>query len=200
MVDCSLIAQRVASSLAAESVAMLTFWSEAELYDYMNEYAQEKARECALLVERRSAASATVVSLHARAASLLMVSYGNYELSVRSQQEMDAMRRDWKTVADPDGRVLRFIPDSDGPRSVRLWPVPPGTQQVWMVERLTPPDATPAAPQIDLPAAAGDAMELAALGAARAREGKGQAVDIAEACDEVRAILDLALEDYYGRA
>lgn len=192
-------------SLNATDATTAIWWTEAELYRYLDEAAKRLARIAGVFVER-DASAALVAATHtyalpARAVEVAMAAAGGRALAPWSVEEAEAYSSTWVVDAAPlaDPLPSRYLANAEGLDKVRLYPIPgvgvAGNFEV--VFSGTPPTIAVGSSNIQCPEVLREYFFLAALGEARGREGKGAMPEVAAWCRQMAKVLASAIEGYF---
>jgi hypothetical protein len=127
--------------LHSDSYANLTFWTQAQLINFMDEAAKQLSRNTMLFVERdtsKTTANATgTYALPSRHNATLHVSYGSTPLRPGTTIEMEARDPAWQTTP---GTPDHWYEDDMNVTSIALAPVPTSASPLPMICSMYPPD------------------------------------------------------------
>lgn len=189
-------------TLHCSSRADLTFWSEADLIQWMDECLKRLSRVACVFVGRQ-AATLTVPSQATYAlpdghVATLHVSYNTTPLKPAGTLELEARDPSYQTTT---GTPDHWYEDLLGSGVVGLCPVPDG-QQFYPIIYEGWPAALDAGKQQTLvaaPAPLKGYMAMYVLAEAYGREGEMEAPEIAQHCRERLNFYETLLQFYYGR-
>ena len=111
--------------------------------------------------------------------------------------EMEALDPGWEEAAI--GTPERWVGNISGLHYIAIYPPPQYAGYLQIVMHKHPPDLTPAAPSVAMPAAVGDYLLLRTLERARQREGEMQMPDVAQALGGLADAYEQAMQAYYGQ-
>jgi len=186
--------------LGASTTADLVFWTEAELLQWINEGLKKLGRTVAIFVERRTASVSggdPTYTLDARHVASLHVSLGNALLRPANVRELEGLSATWLTDS---GTPERYLQDHGaGMDEIRLYKSPTAGGTLAIVEREAPSDIVITA-DLPLPDPVSDFLLFFALAEARRKESDGAMPEVAAVCDQVLALYEGTLLEYWGVA
>lgn len=199
--DFSTLVPWICQSLNASDVSNLTYWTEAELYQYAEEAFHDIGGKFLLIAEFDGTTALIadqgmypVPFLHI---ATIFVSTNGEALRSSSVKEMEALDTDWEQAAS--GAVTRWIGNFLGMNFIRTYPAPDAPGTLELIFHKHPPDLTPSATQISVPKPVADYLAVKALQAARARQSDAQMLDASAAFGMLGTIYEQAIEAYWGQ-
>lgn len=192
-------------SLNATDAATAIWWTEAELYRYLDEAAKRLARIAGVFLERDTSvalvAATHTYALPARHVETAMAAAGGRSLDSWSVEEAEAYSSTWVIDAAPlaDPLPTRYLANAEGVEKIRLYPIP-GTGVAGNLEVVfaaTPPTIAVGLSNVQCAEVLREYFFLAALGEARGREGKGAMPEVAAWCRQMAEVLASAIAGYF---
>lgn len=155
-------------SLNAAGPGDAIFWTEAQLYQWMDEAAKRLARKSGGFVRRYtglSAASSTAnYALPSDHVVTLQADLAGTVLKARNVQEMEALDAAWTTTT---GTPKAFLEDTQGVGQLTLAPIPVATGTIGLFERYTPATVTVSNAILEVPSCLQEYFTFYALAEAR---------------------------------
>jgi len=200
--------ESIYSTLNASGAADLVWWTDAELYAWLDEAAKKLARESGSFIIRDTtivlvAGTATydlplrhVSTIHATAAGRMMTSTNGQELEALDASYLSTQA----TPADP--KPKRYLHDLDGIDKIRVYPSP-GTGIIGplaLIMHRFPAEIAQGASLVALPGPLREYFVFYALGEARSKESKGAMPEVGAFFRELASLVEQAAIDYYGGA
>ena len=188
-------------SLHADSRANLSFWTESDLINWMDEGCKRIGRECGVFVERDT--SITTLSgvaaypLPTRQNATLHVSFGTAPLRPASMISLE--------MRDPAFMSTPGVPDhwyEDGQGwNVGLCPVPTASLPLPIVMTCWPPalDTQKLNTLVQAPAPLAGYLSMYSLAKAYGKEGESEMPDVAQHCAARCRMYEQVFAKYYGR-
>lgn len=169
--------------LNAYSEADAVHWTEAELYQYIDEGAKRIASKCGCFVVRDISLATTALDptydLPAVHLATIQADLNGRTLRPRNVQELEALDHDWVNTTSSEPRA--FIQDTAGVNELRLFPTPTiGPETIGLVIQQTPPTISAAAAILAAPPIIRDYFTFYALAEARNRESIASMEEIVE--------------------
>ena len=203
MIDTSAIIQSILPDLHADTVADLTFWTEADLIRWEDEAVKRLARVAAVFV-LRDASLITVAgqagyNLPPRHVATLHVSLGNQPLRPANMEELEGLDSAFRITP---GAPERWYEDKLAAPKVALAPVPDvAFTPLPMVYNSWPPelDVNKVNTTLAAPAPVKGYIAMAVLGAAYQIEGESEMPDVAAHCRGRLDLYEQTFRGYYGR-
>jgi hypothetical protein len=190
MTQFSTILARLLPLLNSDTVEELVFWTEDELYSYMDEACQRLGR-FAMFVARDTSteveSDSRTYALPGACRSVVEISLDGRVLRPAAVEHLEARSRTWTTDT---GTVELYTLAA---KVVTLWrtPITSGTLSVIYY-------TWPFAQSHRMPLAVGDCFTWAVLEDARSKAGDGQAMDIAEQAKERVRLYESVFTQYWG--
>jgi hypothetical protein len=187
-------------ALHADSVANLTFWSQADLVNWMDEGLKRLARVAGVFVERdtsiTTANGTATYALPERQDTTLYVSLGTAPLRPASMLELEMRDSGFQsTPGTPD----HWYEDGQG-WNIGLSPVPTGAATVAMIMAAWPPtlDTGQVNTLVQAPAPLAGYLTMYTLAKAYGREGESEMPDVARHCAGRCEMYEQIFQKYYG--
>lgn len=201
-IDSTQVIDELLPSLHAGSRADLTFWSESDLIQWMDEALKRLARVACVFVGRSAAtlsiAGQATYALPVRHISTLHVSYLVTPLRPAGTMELEALDTTYQTTQDTPER---WYQDQLGDGTIGLAPVPDTSDEAIPIIYEGWPAELDGAGQNTLVSAPGPVkgyLAFAVLAQAYGREGECETPDIAAHCRGRIAMYDAIFTSYYG--
>lgn len=198
--DWSTLFHWMCQSLNAPNAAQLQNWTEAELYQYAEEALHDIGGKFVLVGELDESfalvadqAFYELPTLHI--ATIYAAADGVY-LKPGNVAELEALDDNWEEAAS--ATPLRWIGDALGLKIIRVYPPKSATGTLALIYQKHPPDLTPDAAEVKMPAPIGDYLSVKALQQARLRQGDGQMLDAAAALGALGGVYEEAMKAYWG--
>jgi hypothetical protein len=199
-VDSQAVITTLLPSLHSDSRANLTFWTESDLINWMDEALKRLGRVAGVFVERDT--SITTVNgtadyaLPQRHHATLHASYGSTALRPASMLELEMRDPDFQTTT---GSPDHWYEDGQG-FNIALSPVPNAAVNLPLIMTAWPPalDTAKANTLVQAPAPIAPYLFFYALGKAYERESEVEMQDLAQHCLGQCELLEKAFEKYYG--
>jgi hypothetical protein len=189
--------------LHSDSYANLTFWTQAQLINFMDEAAKQLSRNTMLFVERdtsKTTANATgTYALPSRHNTTLHVSYGATPLRPSTTIEMESRDQGYTTTP---GTPDHWYEDDMNVASIALAPVPTSASPLPMICSMYPPDLDTGQVNTLLQAPAPVAIHLAFYVLARAygKESESEESDVSQHAAAKVALLEQVFAHLWGEA
>jgi len=197
-IDTTQVIAQLLPALHADSVADLTFWSQADLVNWMDEACKSLAHRTTMLVERdtstSTAAGTATYALPARNVTTLHVSLGTASLRPASQLELEARDSSYQSTA---GTPDHWYEDRIGAETIGLCPVPTGEAPLAIVGSEYPPDLEQNT-LVQAPAAVAGYLSFSVLARAYGREGESEMPDVAQHCAARAEFYTQIFQSYFG--
>jgi hypothetical protein len=196
-------------TLNAQGPGDLVWWTESELYAWLDEAAKKLARSTGCFLTRDDTTVVVVAgtgaySLPARHISTVHASLSGRMLDRSNVQELEARDSAW-----PDSQAdisqpfpLRYSLDAGGPTSIVLHPKPNtgGGGPLAIVMHQYPATIEAGASVAALPAPLREYFTFFALGEARGKESKGAMYEVGRWYRQLAGLVEQVAMDYYGQA
>lgn len=183
--------------LGAYSTDELIFWTEAELWGWMDDAAQRLARSALVCVERTATSTDDgVAQLPARHLATLQADVLGFVLRPASVLELEALDAGWPTAVGwgpwrytQDGKTITLHPGrtEDG-----------GVFAVNLVAAMSPDTVAPGNPSVPVSSVLRDYFTLSAVAEARAKETKAAMPEVADWLKQVAALYVEVCRNYWG--
>lgn len=181
----------------------LTFWTEADLIQWMDEALKRLARVACVFVGRDveilTVASQATYTLPERHVSTLHISHVDRALRPSGTLEMEALDAGYQTTA---GSPDYWYEDLQGGLTFGLAPVPDASDEALPLIYEGWPETLDAGRQQTLvaaPAPLKGYLTFSVLASAYGTEGEAETPDIAAHCRSRVAMYDQIFQDYYGK-
>ncbi|MGH2360056.1 MAG: hypothetical protein ACRDGM_05880 [bacterium] len=195
-------------ALNSDSLANLVWWSETELYQWLDEGAQAICRATGLLAETDS--SITVVpgtaiyNLPARhlssIATFAQAAPNNIALRESSLAELEALSSTWPT---DEGNFLERVAHQPGAEQATFYPLLFTGRPNEVVEAICyryPSTISSGSPTVNLPEPLRDYFFFRALGEARGKEGEARMQEVAKSMRHMADTMAKVAVEYWGPA
>lgn len=198
--DWSSLIPWICQSLNAATVGELGQWSEVELYQYAEESLHDIGGKYVLIATYDESIALVadqalyelptlhIVTLYAAADGVM--------LKPSSVAELESLDQNWEEAAS--SAPTRWVGNALGLKRIGVYPPKNGAGVLALVYQEHPPDLTPAAAEVKMPAAIGDYLAVKALQQARERQGDGQLPDASQAFGVLATIYENAIKAYWG--
>lgn len=189
-------------SLHADSVAHLTWWSQSDVIQWMDEACKKLTRAAQLFVERdtsiETAAGTPTYSLPSRHFATLHTSLGNSSLRPAAAIELEARDPGWQTTP---GTPDHWYEDKLGTSTIGLAPVPTAAAVVPVICAMFPPDLDVAQLNtlLQAPAPLAGYLFYSVLAGAYGREGESEMPDLAAHARARVAMYEQICQQYWGK-
>lgn len=199
-IDTTAVIDGMLPTLHADSRADLTFWSEADLINWMDEGLKRLARVAGVFVERDTSISTangtTDYALPERHDTTLYVSIGAAPLRPASMLELEMRDAGFLTTT---GTPDHWYEDGQG-WNVGLCPVPISVANVGLVMLCWPPtlDVSKTNTLVQAPAPIAGYLAMYTFAKAYGREGESEMPDVAQHCEARCAMYEQIFAKYYG--
>lgn len=186
--------------LHADTRANLTFWSETDLIEWMDEGLKRLSRVAGVFVEMDSSINTVngtaTYALPERHNASLYISYGNAPLRPASMIELEMRDAAFQTTT---GTPDHWYEDGQGP-NVGLSPVPTSAVNVPLVMSCWPPvlDDAQLNRLVQAPAPLAGYLLMYTLSKAYGREGESEMPDVAAHCSARCDMYTQMFTKYYG--
>lgn len=203
-INLALVLREVYPALNAAGPNDLVFWSETELYEYLDESQSRLARTCGVFVKRdtsvTSEANTGTYALPADHVSTVQADLGGVVLRARTVHELEALDALWPaTVGEP----AAFVQDLMGLGEIVLYPAPSaeyGAVALGLVERVLPPALSSSNGALAAPTCIQEYFVLSAIAAARGKQSKAEMPDVAAWLQKITGTMEQAMTEYWGGA
>lgn len=195
----------IIGSLNVASLAELTDWTEAELFQYAEEAFHDIGGRY-LLIAAFDATTALVADqaiypVPDQHIVTLYAAADGVRLEAAGVAEMEALDDDWEEAASA-AAPTRWIGNALGLAFLRVYPPKNAAGILTLIFQMHPPDmpvpATGEPLEIKMPAPIGDYLATKSLEAARRRQGDGQMLDAAQALNNLGTIYEKVMQAYWG--
>jgi hypothetical protein len=200
--DTTQVIDELLPSLHAGSRADLTFWTEGDLIQWLDEALKRLARVACVFVGRTASiltvAGQAAYSLPQRHISTLHVSHLDTAIRPAGTMELEAQNPAYQTA---QGTPAYWYEDLQGNAVFCLAPVPDTSDEPLPMIYEGWPDALDAGKQQTMVAAPPPLkgyLAMCVLAAAYGREGEMEMPDVAAHCKERVAMYDQIFQSYYG--
>lgn len=201
-INTSLVVGELYPPLNARGPGDLIFWSEDELFEWLDQAAKRLATELNLFVYYDTSitlasgtASYTVPTGHL---VTLQADVEGVVLRARNVQELEALDDAWPATA---GSPEAFLLDTEGSDKVTIYKKPGAAENgdtLGMIMAKLPTKLTKTAAVLRAPACVREYLTFYALGEARARESKAPMPEIAQWFRGLTGMLEQVIGEYWG--
>jgi len=201
-IDTTQVVTELLPSLHSDSRANLTFWSEADLIQWMDESVKRLSRKTMTFVERDAsivtAGGTATYPLPTREVVPLHVSYDSVPLRPAAMIEMEARDPAFQVT---EGTPDHWYADRLGMATVGLAPVPNDAKTLAVIGIMLPPelDAGKSNTLLQAPAPLKGYLAFSVLASAYGREGESEMPDLAQHARARVQMYEDILTQYYGR-
>jgi hypothetical protein len=200
----ALVANDLYSALNAAGPGDLVFWTQAELYLYIDEAAQRLARTCGVWVERDTTtiteAGEGVYALPPAQVSTVQADLNGLVLQPRTVAELEALDASWPLT---EGPPVAFVQNLQGLAQIVLYPAPDdnnGGLSVGLILREFPIAPTASNPFLAAPTCVREYFTFRALEAARGKQSKAEMPDVAAWIGKTAGMLEQVMTELWGTA
>lgn len=178
-------------------------WTEAELFEWMDEAVKRLARKCGPFVVRDTTL-ATVIgqgpySLPADHIATLQLDLNGRTLRARNIQELEALDADWPdTDSSADDPPAAFIIDTQGFDQVRIYPKPYAVETIGLVMRQLPVDVSASAAILAVSPVMREYFSFHALAEARSKESLASMDEIVGWLRGIEGMYESAAMELWG--
>ncbi len=190
--------------LGASGASDLVFWSQDELYRWLDEATERLARRVALFAEYNTSLTAGLANgsygLPAGHVATLQCDLGGKVLRARTVHELEALDASWPTAVGPP---VAFAQDSQGLQLLLLYPAPDGGsagQTIGLLRRYVPSTVNLGNALAAVPTVLWEYFAFYAIAEARAAETKAAMPETASWFRGVLGMLEDTMRQYWGTA
>lgn len=158
-------------SLNARGPADAIFWTETQLYQWLDEAAKRIARKCGGFVRRNTSVTAGLVNgtytLPLDHVVTIQADRGDLVLKARNIPELEALDRNWPSTS---GQPKAFLEDTQGVKQLTVYPkptMPYSADTLGLFERYNPAEISVSAAILEVPACIQEYFTFYALAEAR---------------------------------
>lgn len=195
-------------TLNAGGAADLVWWTDEEIYAWLDEAAKKLARESGAFIVRDTTialvAGTATYDLPLRHISTIHATAAGRMATATNGQELEALDASYPstqaTAADP--KPKRYLHDLDGIAKIRVYPSP-GTGisgPLALVMHRFPAAIAQGSSLVALPGPLREYFTFYALGEARSKESKGAMPEVGAFYRELASLVEQVAIDYYGGA
>lgn len=202
-VDARDILTELYPQLAASGASDLVYWTEDELYRYVDDAGKRLARNVGCFVQRDTSLTAQVgVAEYAdpeRHLSTIHVSLADESLREATVQELEAESDAWALDSGSPDRWLQLR----GQNTLRLYRQPDAGADgdaIAIIEHVFPADVDAAAPELDVPLVLRDYFRFHAEAAARGKESKAAMPEVSQWLRQLTDMYENVARTYWGTA
>jgi len=188
-------------ALHSDTRANLTWWTETDLIEYIDEGLKRLARIAAVFVERDTSQTTGIgtatYSLPARHVATLHVSWGTAPLVPANELELESLDPAYQTTQDVPAY---WYEDRIGLQTVGLAPVPNAAKALGIVHTCWPPviDIGKLNTLVQAPAPVAGYLAMVTLSRVYGREGEAEMPDVAKHCAAQVQLYEAAFQRYFG--
>ena len=182
----------------------LVFWTEAELYIYLDEAAQRLARTCGVFVARDTT---IITELEEGAYSLPPVQVSTVQadlaglvLQPRTVAELEALDSTWPETTGPP---VSFVQNVQGLGQIVVYPAPDANstgQALGLILRQCPLPVSSSNALLGAPTCVREYFTFRALAAARGKQSKAEMPDVAAWMGKQAGMLEQVMTELWGAA
>lgn len=190
-------------SLNARSAADAVWWTEAELYDWIDEAAKRLARKLGVFVRRDTSLSTVATqgayTLPARHIATLQADVAGFVLKARNVHEIEALDASWPTASDAPKAYLQ---DTQGLVKLTLYPKPNvanAGRAIGLVIEEYPATISASAGTLAAPPVIEDYFAFYALAEARAKESNASMDEVADWFRQLVTMYEGAIAGLWGQ-
>lgn len=187
----------VLPALHATSFSSLDFWTEAQLWQYVQEAAQRIAQDAPLFVEREAIAAlappTAEYALPARTVATLHASLDDEALTLLSVSDAEALSQTWPADVGPAAYWLPDVVDGQ----LRLYPIPSAGGTLWGVLAHYPA-LSPSSTQIRAPRPLRWYFALEVLAAARGHESPAAMPEVSQWAERAAHLFRNLIREYWA--
>lgn len=192
-------------ALHSSSRANLTFWSEQDLEEWIDDSLKRLSRVCGIFVER-SADNTTVNGtssylLPTRHVATLHVSYGTRPLRPANSIELEMRNPSYRTVPATVALPPSYwYEDLEGNATLRITPVPIAAVSLPIICTVFPTEVDTAESNtlVQAPAPVAGYLAMYTLSKAFGKEGESEMPDVGMHCAARCEMYEQLLQSYYG--
>lgn len=203
-INLALAMNDVYSALNASGPADLVFWTQAELFEYMDEGAQRLARVVGCFVERDTSITTVVntggYALPSEHISTIQVDLGGLVLRPRTVRELEALDASWPSTG---GTSVAFLEDTQGLSQITLYPICDDTsapQTLGIVLHFLPATISASNGLLSAPTVVREYFTFRAIAAARGKQSKAAMPDVADWFGGLADYMEQAMGELWGNA
>lgn len=189
-------------SLHAADVADLTFWTNAELVEFIDEAVKKLAKFAKVFVVRDTSTSTVIgtatYTLPTRHISTLQVSYNNLPVHASSSSDLEMLDRFYTLTR---GTSKKWYEDKIGAspaaKKIGLYPVPDAVHTVGVIHAEYPATLT-SGDTLDVPTPIADYIETCMIRDAYSKESDLAMPEVAQHLNERAKLYEQVMSSYYG--
>lgn len=192
----------VCASLNSGAVWELLYWTETELYHYAEQALHDIGGRFLLCVEfdgtTALVADQAFYPVPEHHIATIYASANGTFLKPSTVLEMESLDDGWEDASSAPPQ--RWVGDTLGLAVIRAYPPPDAPGTLELIYHQHPPDLTPTAPSVLMPAPIADYLAVRALQDARERQSDGQMADAAAGFGILAQIYEQAIAGYWGQS
>jgi len=197
--DVGRVIERLLPALWAYSAAQLVYWSEDELYEYANDALKSLAVTSGMFAERDDSISVLILTgqydLPKRNLFTVHVAFDSIPLRRTGIQSLEALHDDWPlTLGTPEKYMLNY----SGVNTIRIYPIPTEAGSLHIVQRVYPPEVSPASSTVSAPRVVEDYLWWQMLRRAHIKESDGAMPEVAAFALEPIQWMEAMFSHYWG--
>jgi hypothetical protein len=203
MIDTQDIIDELLPTLHADSRALLTWWTEADLIAWIDESLKHLSNSAMLFVERDTTSTTAIGTatypLPNRQISTIHVSYNHSALRPGTVAELGARDEQFQTT---QGDPTHWYQDTIGLDSIGLAPVPSSEAELDLICAVTPLEVDTAKVNtlVEAPTPLKSYLAFSILARAYGRESECEEPELARHCQARIELMDQLFEHYYGES
>ncbi len=190
-VNAALVVSQLWAPLNANSAADAVWWTEDELYQWIDEAAKKLARRLGVFVDFDNTTIQTTAgqkdyTLPVTHIATIQADLNNSILRARNVQDLEALDSAWTTAASD--RPKAFLEDTQGLTRLTLYPPPSVAFEslfVGLTFQRVPDDVAASSPALRAPAVLQDYFWLRALAEARAKETNASMEEVSQWLNQI---------------
>jgi len=203
-INMGLVLQDLYPALNAGGAADLVFWTQAELYEYVDEAAERLARTCGVFVQRNTTIVTEVdlgaYSLPPTQIATIQADLAGLVLEPRTVAELEAFDSSWPNTVGPP---VSFVQNVQGLAGIVVYPACDsnnGGKTLGLVLTVFPPTISLTAATLNAPTCVREYFTFRALEAARGKQSKAEMPDVAAWMGKQAGMLEQVMTELWGAA
>lgn len=204
LVNTALVLQDLYPALNAVGPNDLIFWTEYELYQFIDEAAQRLARKVGVFIERdtsiTTAANTGTYTLPADQVATVQADLGGTVLRPRTVRELEALDAAWLNTV---GAPVAFVQDTQGVGQIVLYPACDSVHAglpIGLVLHVAPATINLANAMLGAPTCVREYFTFRALQAARGKQSKAEMPDVSAWFGQLADTMEGVMQSYWGEA
>lgn len=201
MIDTQVVIDELLPALHSDTRAHLTFWSEGDLIEWIDQAAKRLARAAMMFAERTASTTTTpgtaTYALPSRHLATIHVSYGTAPLRPATMLELEARDPAFEATA---GAPDHWYEQNLGVATIGLTPVPTATASLPIIMSAAPQDVDTGKSNtlLEAPDPVKGYLTFSVLAAAYGRESETEQPDLAKHAAARVSMYEQIFTKYYG--